>query len=184
MRLPWPLIVRRKPDGPLVCEPRGPSRGQRALLRLLRSARNLPRGDRRNRDRSARVREDVVVLKRRASAFAGTDLDLVLRPHTIAVAGSPRAQWSPRPVTTRPIGAIETGYSCHPEQGSDSEPAGPSHAVQREEEQEAALAPRRDSSQCQAAYRRVDELMTVWGRVVPGRASDADARPLCVCAHA
>lgn len=34
--------------------------------------------------------EDVVVLKRRASAFAGTDLDLVLRAHavdTIAVAG-------------------------------------------------------------------------------------------------
>jgi len=34
--------------------------------------------------------EDVVVLKRRASAFAGTDLDLVLRAHAvedIAVAG-------------------------------------------------------------------------------------------------
>ncbi|APR82737.1 Isochorismatase [Minicystis rosea] len=34
--------------------------------------------------------EDVVILKRRASAFAGTDLDLVLRAHavdTIAVAG-------------------------------------------------------------------------------------------------
>lgn len=34
--------------------------------------------------------EDVVVLKRRASAFAGTDLDLVLRAHavdTVAVAG-------------------------------------------------------------------------------------------------
>src|SRR4051812_38944641 len=34
--------------------------------------------------------EDVVVLKRRASAFAGTDLELVLRAHgvdTIAVAG-------------------------------------------------------------------------------------------------
>jgi hypothetical protein len=64
-----------------------------------------------------------------------------------------------------------TGYTCHPEQGSDSETeSGPSRSVQREEDQEAALAPRRepDTSQCRAAYRRIDELMSLWAEWYQG----------------
>jgi hypothetical protein len=70
-----------------------------------------------------------------------------------------------------------TGYSCHPEQGSDSEVE--SESVLREEDQEAPLAPRRerDRSRCRAAYRRIDELTTLWVEWYQGEAAPRTPGP-------
>jgi hypothetical protein len=53
----------------------------------------------------------------------------------------------------------------------------PSRSVQREEAQEAALAPVRDTTRCQQAYRHVEELAARWAEWFQGEAAAKAPKP-------